>query len=76
MAKIFPINKVLYAVNKNWKKSGTKEGAKVIPIKIKGYEHTNGKVVPIVQTLIKGVFITSHNHTLYENLAEAVEAIS
>lgn len=70
--KIYKIGTTLYLVSKGW--IGTKkEGAKVLPAKIIGYQNVNGNILPILK---RGkTEIDPTNNQIFESLEEAVDKI-
>lgn len=69
--KIFKIGQMVYCVNKNYSKN--KEGAKVVPVKVVGYQNIGGNVLPI---LMRGkIEYFTQTNKVYDKLEDALEQI-
>lgn len=68
-----PIGKKVFTVHKNWDKTVTKEGAKVIPATVNGYQNIGGKIYPILKS--GGKELDPEKYHIFTDLEEAITHI-
>jgi len=68
-----PIGKQVFTVHKNWDKTETKEGAKVVPANVKGYQNIGGKVYPILKS--GSAELDPQMYHIFTDLEEAITNI-
>jgi len=69
------IGTLVYTVSKGWDKT-KKEGAKVVPCRIIGYQNISGKIHPVLERRgYRHVEVAPETSYIFTDLDEAVDAI-